>query len=196
MTGQEDADALRGSSTVYDCSVAAVPIFAGATWWGYVGFDNDRLAIEPRPVPVVTLLSEAVEMLRLLAAASSLDLVLDAPDNLPSVLADPPRIQQVLSNLIGNAIKFTPQGGCITLSGFRNAEEVRVSVCDTGLGIPAEQLPHIFGQFWQGNHADHRGIGLGLTIAKGIVEAHRGRIWVESTVGEGSSFFFTLPICI
>jgi signal transduction histidine kinase len=71
--------------------------------------------------------------------------------------------------------------------------EVRVEVCDTGPGIPADQLPHVFGQFWQATRSDHRGIGLGLAIAKGIVEAHAGRIWVESDVGEGSSFFFTLP---
>ncbi|MGI8547113.1 MAG: sensor histidine kinase [Gemmatimonadaceae bacterium] len=157
--------------------------------------DSDRLSIEPRSVPAVALLGEATEMLRLLAAASRLDLVLDAPDDLPNVLADPPRIHQVLSNLIGNAIKFTPQGGRITLRGTRNEADMRVAVCDTGPGIPAEQLPHIFGQFWQGTRADHRGIGLGLAIAKGIVEAHRGRIWVESTVGEGSKFFFTLPVC-
>jgi signal transduction histidine kinase len=69
-----------------------------------------------------------------------------------------------------------------------------MGVTDTGPGIPAEQLPHVFGQFWQARGADHRGIGLGLAIAKGIVEAHEGRIWVESTLGEGSSFYFTLPV--
>ena len=71
---------------------------------------------------------------------------------------------------------------------------MRVAVADSGPGIPAEQLPHIFGQFWQGARTDRRGIGLGLAIAKGIVEAHRGRIWVESTLGNGSTFYFTLPL--
>ena len=109
------------------------------------------------------------------------------------VLADPGRIQQVISNLVGNAIKFTPQGGRITLRGVPCGDELRVAVMDTGPGIAAEQLPHVFGQFWQGSRSDSRGLGLGLVIAKGIVEAHAGRIWVESTIGAGSSFFFTLP---
>jgi signal transduction histidine kinase len=156
--------------------------------------ENGHLAVEPRPVAALTLLTEAVELLRSLAAASTLELLLDAPEELPQINADPLRIQQVLSNLIGNAIKFTPQGGHITLRGARIAEEVRVAVADSGPGIPAEQLPHIFGQFWQGRRSDRRGIGLGLVIAKGIVEAHNGRIWVESTVGEGSNFYFTLPV--
>jgi signal transduction histidine kinase len=156
--------------------------------------ENGHLAVEPRPVAALTLLTEAVELLRSLAAASALELLLDAPEELPQINADPLRIQQVLSNLIGNAIKFTPQGGHITLRGARIAEEVRVAVADSGPGIPAEQLPHIFGQFWQGRRSDRRGIGLGLVIAKGIVEAHNGRIWVESTVGEGSNFYFTLPV--
>jgi PAS domain S-box-containing protein len=156
--------------------------------------DQGRLAVEPRPLQPITLLSEAVEMLRLLAAASSLELALDAAEDLPRVLADPMRIQQVLSNLIGNAIKFTPRGGRIAVRCSRATDDVRFAVTDTGPGIPAEQLPHVFGQFWQGTRSDRRGIGLGLAIAKGIVEAHHGRIWVESNVGAGSSFFFTLPI--
>jgi signal transduction histidine kinase len=103
-------------------------------------------------------------------------------------------VHQVLSNLVGNAIKFTPAGGRVTLSAELAAErEVRFAVADTGAGIPPEQLPHVFGQFWQGRRTDRRGIGLGLAIAKGIVEAHGGRIWVESQVGVGSNFYFTLP---
>ena len=80
------------------------------------------------------------------------------------------------------------------MRGEHLASEVRMAVMDTGPGIPAEQLPHIFGQYWQGLRSDRRGIGLGLAIAKGIIEGHNGRIWVESTVGEGSSFYFTLPV--
>jgi PAS domain S-box-containing protein len=156
--------------------------------------EGGRLAVEPRPVPAGALLAEAVEMLRPLAASSAIALELAAADELPPVSADPHRIHQVLSNLIGNAIKFTPRGGTITVSGEPVAREVRLAVSDTGPGIPAEQLPHIFAQFWQGAHTDRRGIGLGLSIAKGIVEAHDGRIWVESVLGRGSSFYFTLPI--
>jgi signal transduction histidine kinase len=98
----------------------------------------------------------------------------------------------VMSNLVGNAVKFTPPGGCITLHAKPADDEVRFTVADTGPGIAAEQLPHLFGRYWQGDRKDRRGIGLGLAIAKGIVEAHGGRIWVESTVGEGSHFHFTL----
>jgi PAS domain S-box-containing protein len=156
--------------------------------------ESGRLAVEPRPVPAGALLGEAVEMLRPLAASSAIELTYDAPDELPRVSADPHRIHQVLSNLVGNAIKFTPRGGRIALSGEPTGRELRLAVRDTGPGIPAEHLPHIFGQFWQATRSDRRGIGLGLAIAKGIVEAHAGRIWVESTVGEGSSFYFTLPV--
>ena len=99
----------------------------------------------------------------------------------------------MLSNLVGNAVKFTPREGVITITADGLDAEVRFSVIDTGAGIPAEQLPHIFGRFWQARTSDRRGIGLGLAIAKGIVEAHRGRIWVESSVGLGSTFYFTLP---
>jgi signal transduction histidine kinase len=155
--------------------------------------EHGRLAVDPRPVAAAPLLTDAGEMLRALAAARTLDLSVDAPAELPMVLADPARIQQVISNLVGNAIKFTPQGGRITLRGFPVGDEVRVAVMDTGPGIAADQLPHVFGQFWQGSRSDTRGLGLGLVIAKGIVEAHAGRIWVESTLGAGSSFYFTLP---
>jgi PAS domain S-box-containing protein len=156
--------------------------------------DTGRLEVVPRPIPPAALLAEAVDMLRPLATGSKLELKLQAPAELPMVSADANRVQQVLSNLIGNAIKFTPHGGWITVSAERTDHEVLFAVSDTGKGIPPEHLPHIFGQFWQGAKADDRGIGLGLAIAKGIVEAHRGRIWVESVVGEGSTFFFTLPL--
>jgi signal transduction histidine kinase len=99
----------------------------------------------------------------------------------------------VLSNLVGNSIKFTPAGGRITVTAAAVADEVRISVIDTGPGIAADQLPLLFARYWQGNRRDRRGIGLGLAIARGMVEAHGGRIWVESTLGEGSRFHFTLP---
>jgi signal transduction histidine kinase len=137
---------------------------------------------------------DAIDLLRPLAAAQTLTLESEVPDDLPRVLVDPPRLQQVLSNLVGNAIKFTPRGGRITLRARPESAEVCLAVIDTGPGIPADQLPHIFGRFWQARPADKRGIGLGLAIARGIVEAHQGRIWVESRVGEGSAFYFTMPV--
>ncbi len=155
--------------------------------------ESGRLAIETRRMSSQSLVVEAVETLRSLATSSSVDLAMEAGDDEP-VLADPHCVQQVFSNLIGNAIKFTPRGGRVVLRCRPAEGAVQFEVRDTGPGIAAEHLPHIFGQFWQANRRDHRGIGLGLAIAKGIVEAHGGKIWVESEPGEGSSFLFTLPI--
>jgi signal transduction histidine kinase len=156
--------------------------------------ETGRLGIEPRSEPAAALIYDTLDMLRPLAASSTILLESNVAENLPPVLADAARIQQVLSNLVGNAVKFTPREGRITVCADRIDGEVRFAVIDTGPGIPAEQLPHIFGRFWQARSTDRRGIGLGLAIAKGIVEAHRGRIWVESSVGLGSTFYFTLPV--
>jgi signal transduction histidine kinase/DNA-binding response OmpR family regulator len=153
-----------------------------------------QLAVDPRPVRLAHVIREAIELLRPVANARTQSIVEDVADELPRVLADTGRIQQVLSNLIGNALKFTPAGGRVVVGAACAQEEVRIAITDTGQGIPADQLPHIFGRFWQGQRADRRGIGLGLAIAKGIIDAHAGRIWVESREGEGASFFFTLPV--
>jgi PAS domain S-box-containing protein len=156
--------------------------------------ESGGLTVDPRPEDVNTVVTDAVEMLRPLASSSSLQLDAAVSDGLPRVMVDPARVQQVLSNLVGNAIKFTPPGGSITVRAELGADgEVCLAVADTGPGIPNEQLPHIFGRFWQGKRTDRRGVGLGLAIAKAIVEAHRGRIWVESQVGSGTSFYFTVP---
>ena len=153
-----------------------------------------RLSVEPRPESVAAVVNEAVEMLRPLATGASLQLATEVPADLPRAMIDPPRIHQVLSNLVGNSIKFTPPGGSITVKAEPLPDDcLRISVIDTGPGIPPEQVSHLFGRYWQGHRNDRRGIGLGLTISKGIVEAHQGRIWVESTPGEGSRFHFTVP---
>ena len=154
--------------------------------------ESGRLTTDLKPELPATLINDTIDMLRPLAAASTIMLEAHIEDDLPPVLADAARVQQVLSNLVGNAVKFTPRSGRITVCAEHIDGEVRFGVIDTGPGIPAEQLPHIFGRFWQAK-SDHRGIGLGLAIAKGIVEAHNGRIWVESHVGLGSTFYFTLP---
>jgi signal transduction histidine kinase len=151
-----------------------------------------RVAIAARPIQVAPLMREAQEMLAPLAAEKGLSLDCKIAEPLPEVTADGGRVLQVLSNLVGNAIKFTPKGGRIVMRAEDAPGGVRFSVADTGPGIPEEQLTKLFGRFWQGNPADRRGIGLGLTISKGIVDAHGGRIWVESRVGEGTTFHFTL----
>ncbi len=155
--------------------------------------ESGQLWLDPKPEPVAGIIADTIEMLRPLAAGSSIRIESHVGNNLPLVLADATRISQVLSNLVGNAVKFTPRDGLISLGAECVDREIRYAVIDTGPGIPAEQLPHIFGRFWQAKASDRRGIGLGLAIAKGIVEAHKGRIWVSSSVGLGSTFYFTLP---
>ncbi|HEX8271802.1 MAG TPA: ATP-binding protein [Longimicrobiaceae bacterium] len=156
--------------------------------------ETGKLVLERRPDDLGRVLSESVEMLRPMAAAATLRLEEEVPPGLPRVLVDGLRVQQVLSNLVGNALKFTPVGGVITLRAEARGAEVQVSVADTGPGISPEQLPHVFGRFWQGGSKDGLGVGLGLAIAKGLVEAHGGRIWVESEPGHGTVFSFTVPV--
>ena len=105
---------------------------------------------------------------------------------------DPEQVFRVLSNLLGNAIKFTPEGGTVTIRGERQSDQMKIAVSDTGPGIPADQLPHVFERYWQARPARQLGTGLGLYIAKGIVEAHGGRIWAESP--GGARLIFTLPL--
>ena len=117
----------------------------------------------------------------------------------PHVLADPPRIQQVMMNLVHNAIKFTPPGGKITVTGalgsIKEVDSVIFCVADNGVGISADTLPRVFERFYKSDRArSGGGTGLGLAIAKHLVEAHRGEIWAESSEGDGSRFFFSLPI--
>jgi len=153
-----------------------------------------RLSIVPRKVTVHDLFREAGEMLEPIAREKSITFTVMAADDLPAVSADPARVLQVLSNLVGNAVKFTPAGGSITISAARTDGPVQCSVTDTGPGIPAAQIPRLFGKFWQAKRGDGRGVGLGLAIARGIVEAHGGTINVRSEVGRGSVFSFALPV--
>ena len=155
--------------------------------------EGGRMSIDLRSESLGAMVHDALELLRPLADAKGLELALDAPDALPRAMVDSVRIQQVLSNLVGNAIKFTPRGGRITTRLQASDSQLQVAVIDNGPGIPPNVLPHIFGRFWQADRHDGRGIGLGLAIAKGLVEAHGGHIWVESRVNEGSTFYFTVP---
>ena len=150
-----------------------------------------KLAVEQRPEDVEGLIRDCVEMLRPLAATKDLKGMASAGLH---VRCDRERVLQILSNLVGNAIKFTPEGGSIFIEAQDTGHEVRFSVRDTGQGISEEELPRIFDRFWQAQRNDRAGIGLGLSIAKGLVEAHGGRLYVESKLGAGTTFFFTLPL--
>jgi PAS domain S-box-containing protein len=152
-----------------------------------------RLTLEREPHDLVRVISEATMMLEPLIAEKSLTLHEDLPEYLPRASVDARRIVQVLENLVSNAVKYTTSGGEIRIRAVAMNGEVRIAVRDTGSGIPAENLPHLFDRFWQARGARRGGAGLGLAIAKGIVEAHGGRIWVESKLGAGSTFAFSLP---
>jgi signal transduction histidine kinase len=153
-----------------------------------------RLPIEPAPVTPAELLGEAEELFRAQSAVAAVTMQYETEGTLPPVHADRHRIMQVLSNLIGNSMKFTPPDGRITVRAKLHGEVVIFSISDTGPGIPREHLGDIFSPYWQAKRAERLGAGLGLPIAKGIVEAHGGRIWVESEPGRGTDFYFTLPV--
>lgn len=157
-----------------------------------VSMDAGHLAVEPSRLGPGPLLSEAVEAQRSLAAQASLVLDLEA-DDLPEIWADRDRLMQVFENLLGNAFKFTRSGGRVTVGASPGEGEVLFWVSDTGPGIAADDLPHLFDRFWQARKAGRTGAGLGLPIVKGIVEAHGGHIQVESAVGRGTRVSFTIP---
>ncbi len=150
------------------------------------------LAVEPRPEPVNDVIGEALSLIEPQATRGDILLMQCLTPGLMA-LCDRERLVQVLANLLGNAVKFTPSGGTVTVETREDAGEVRVAVRDTGPGIPADEQRHLFQRHWQSRSTAHQGSGLGLYIAKGLVEAHGGRLWVESTVGAGSTFTFTLP---
>jgi CheY-like chemotaxis protein len=155
--------------------------------------EKGQFALDLKPIETSHLLLLALESQQGVAAEASIITGTDVSPNLPALLGDEERLLEVLDNLIGNAVKFTAAGGTITVgAGARNAD-VLVWVKDTGSGIDAEQLPHIFDRFWQAKKRERRGIGLGLSICKAIVEAHGGQIWAESTPGAGTTLFFTVP---
>jgi signal transduction histidine kinase/DNA-binding response OmpR family regulator len=157
--------------------------------------DAGRLEIETAPEDPLALLTDAMEEMAPQAGAKSVTLEKTVTEPLPAaVRADRRRILQVFANLVGNAVKFTPPEGTITLGAVACDGQVVFSVADTGPGLPAEHLAHVFDRFWQARETARLGTGLGLTIVKGIVEAHGGAVTVESAQGSGSTFRFTLPI--
>lgn len=153
-----------------------------------------RLTVSTAPVNAADLVSEAMHEAGTLAEAKSLRLTSVCPDPLPVVRVDRARILQLLSNLLGNAIKFTPDGGEVTIHARATDGHVHFAVRDSGPGIAPDHLPHLFDRYWQAHETQSLGTGLGLFIAKGIAEAHGGRMWVESELGDGATFHFTLPV--
>jgi two-component system phosphate regulon sensor histidine kinase PhoR len=165
-----------------------------------------------QPVSPSFVVNNAVERLRVQAERANLEIILESADNLPEILADPPRLEQVIVNLLHNAIKFTPTGGTIVLTAHQEdiaalpytsqgGEDLPIndvllfSVRDTGIGIQSDDLPRIFERFYKADRArSSGGTGLGLAIARHTVEAHGGKIWAESKEGLGSTFYFYIPL--
>jgi two-component system phosphate regulon sensor histidine kinase PhoR len=157
--------------------------------------ESGRVPLRLIPTPVADVVLPPVERLQPQAERGGLTVVVDLPAGLPPVLADVERVQQVVANLVHNAVKFTPSAGQVTLSAEPVGQEMVISVRDTGVGIPTDDLPRIFERFYKADRArSGGGTGLGLAIARHIVQAHGGRIWAESTEGRGSTFYFSLPL--
>jgi signal transduction histidine kinase len=152
------------------------------------------LRAAPQPEDASALIESAVELLRLIAADKGIRLVAVGPPRAVLVLCERHLILRVFANLLGNAIKFSPAGSSVSISAEVTPPEVRFSVADNGPGIPAEHAAHAFERYWQEEGSDRRGSGLGLYIAKGIVEAHGGHIWIDSEPGHGTTVHFAMPI--
>lgn len=155
--------------------------------------ESGTVPVTPRACAPATLLS-GVDLFAAEAEEKGIVLRTSLPEGLPRVSADYGRVLQVVGNLVGNAVKFTPAGGEVEVGAARAAEYVRFWVRDTGPGIAREHLPRLFDRFWQARRGGYGGAGLGLAIVRGIVEAHGGQVWAESEPGAGSTFHFTLRI--
>ena len=158
--------------------------------------DGARMTINREPTELALVIDEAVSTIRNLVRGRPVELVTEVPDDLPTIDLDRTRIRQVLLNLLNNAVRFTDEGS-IAIAVTQQAQNVNVCVADTGAGIPQDELPRIFDEFHQVDMSLRRsreGAGLGLAISRRFVQLHGGRIWVESALGEGSRFYFTLPL--
>jgi signal transduction histidine kinase len=153
-----------------------------------------RLAVRRESVDPAEIVTEAITAFKAQASASQLTLSVEMVRPLPLVALDPARILQVLINLLTNAFKFTPANGRVVVRAEHVGEQLCFAVSDSGEGIPADQLESVFERYVQLAKNDRRGLGLGLYISNCIVQGHGGRMWVDSTIGEGSTFCFTLPL--
>jgi signal transduction histidine kinase len=181
--------------TVLDAAVHLRTLIQDMLNFQYVAAGRDTLHLTE--VDIVALVRDMTTVRDETAVAKQQTITVSLPAESAPILADRGVVEVVLNNLIDNAIKFTPQGGRIGITVERHRQEVWVCVSDNGIGISEEQLDRIFGRFYQiesPNRRQHEGIGLGLAIAKELIELHQGRIWVQSQEGEGSTFFIALPL--
>ena len=159
----------------------------------FASIESGRLTMRRQPLDPRSLIEETLASFEGVTQAKGQQLTAKGEPQLPQIYCDADRILQVFSNLIGNATKVVPEGGTITLQAQTRGHEVLFAVSDSGPGIGAQDLPRLFDRYWRSDEAEYRGTGLGLAIARGIVDAHGGRIWVESELGHGATFYFTIP---
>lgn len=186
LMGREEVEAVRSAARQADGLIQDLQdvsrISAG------------RLRVERRRMNVAAMLKETADVFEPVMVDAALRFVRHVGDELPVLLGDQHRLQQVLSNLLGNAVRFTPHGGEVTLAVRRADDMLRFSVKDSGPGVAPDDVPRLFERYWQAPRLLRAGSGLGLYIAKGIVEAHGGEIGVESEPGKGAEFWFTIPV--
>jgi signal transduction histidine kinase len=159
--------------------------------------ESGRATMKREAYNVAEIISTVSDLISIQFKNKNIELTLNIQKGLPSVLVDRSQIERIFINLLGNAIKFTPQDGKITVKAHTEGEFVQVDVADTGIGIPPDAMPMIFDEFYRVDNPINqqtKGTGLGLSLVKNIVLAHGGKIWVESKVGKGTSFNFTLPV--
>jgi PAS domain S-box-containing protein len=157
---------------------------------------SKKYIVDVIPVSLNELISEVVKGISFLAESKNIRLTTDVPVGLPIIYVDRARVMQVFLNIINNAIKYTPKGGEVSIMARDEDDRVLVAIHDTGIGIPKNDLENIFSGFYHAGYKlsyEYKGVGLGLALSRGIVESHGGRIWAESEVGKGSTFYFTLP---
>jgi diguanylate cyclase (GGDEF)-like protein len=157
-----------------------------------------KMEFKKKPIDLADIIKYIAQALKGQAKEKHISITTSISNGLPPAYADPEKIEQVLVNLIGNAIKFTPEEGKIIVGAKKIDEHLEVSVADTGVGISSDNLPKLFDRFQQfgrpSGGGGSKGTGLGLSISKGIVEGHNGKIWAESNLGKGSRFTFTVPV--
>ena len=156
--------------------------------------DAGTFTVRPKVHPLRPLIDEMLENLRPLCESRQIVLSARLADDCPAIRCDRDRMHQVFGNLVGNACDFTPSDGCVEVTVEREGDDARFSVRDSGPGIAADHLPHLFERFWKGPQRGSRGTGLGLFIVKNIVAAQGGSIWVDSELGKGTTFYFTVPL--
>jgi signal transduction histidine kinase len=163
---------------------------------GVARMESDELSLNLQPISLLPLIADTVNRLRLLAEQYKITLELDIPAGLPSIQGDATKLERVVSNLLDNALKYTPEGGLVIVAVRPANGQVEVRVTDTGPGIPPEYHERIFEWLTQvpGSEGRRRGLGWGLGFCRSVIEGHGGRIWVESEIGQGSTFAFTIPI--